>query len=373
MLGIAAGIGGCSLILSMEPEIVLRNIVMGILGIAIAGFLHRQEYVSGALDYDNGKHLLRFWVAVWGGLVISLICVFLPIGGWPFLPVFVLLSLFSTMNIGVLMASVLLMISVLLTEAAAGIFFLYFVSGVFAASLFKNLKSEFTIGIPWFLSMLCLLVCETANIVLTANETLSFEQFLVPIANLIVSSVLLVGILKLFSEKVIYQYRVSYLEWNDTENPLLAEYKQTDKEAYLICVHTAYFCERIAKKLSLDSEALKCAGYYHKMEKKLETLIEEHTFPPAAEAILDEYVNYKGRVNHKETAVLLCADTIVSSIMYLFSQNKDKQVDYEQVIDTVFMKFSDKGTFRDCNITMRELHTMQRIFKEEKLYYDFLR
>ena len=277
------------------------------------------------------------------------------------------------MSVGVLAASVLLMISVFMADAAAGIFFLYFISGIFGASLFRHLKNGFTIGVPWFLSMLCLLVCETANIVLTINEQLSFEQFLVPGANLVVSSVLLLGILKWFSGKVVYQYREFYLEWNDTENPVLTEYKKTDREAYFVCVHTAYFCERIARKLSLDADAIKCAGYYHKMEKEYEVLLEEHHFPPMAKLILQEYHTRKNAVIHKETAVLLCSNSIVNSMMYVFSKNKDKQPDYDQVIDTVLKKFHEAGTFRNCNISMQELNTMQKIFKEEKLYYDFLR
>ena len=80
---------------------------------------------------------------------------------------------------------------------SVGIFFLYFISGVFAACLFQHLEQEFAIGIPLFLSLFCLLLCETANVVLLANEHLSLEQFLVPAANLIVSGILLLGILKI--------------------------------------------------------------------------------------------------------------------------------------------------------------------------------
>lgn len=373
MIIAGAGIYGYSFIGQVGMEITLRNIVMSILGIAIIGYLHRLDYVSDMLDYNNGEHLMRFWMALWCGMVIAFACVFLPVGGWPFLPIYVLLSLVGNMSAGVLAASVLLMISVFMADAAAGIFFLYFISGIFGASLFRHLKNGFTIGVPWFLSMLCLLVCETANIVLTINEQLSFEQFLVPGANLVVSSVLLLGILKWFSGKVVYQYREFYLEWNDTENPVLAEYKKTDREAYFVCVHTAYFCERIARKLSLDADAIKCAGYYHKMEKEYEVLLEEHHFPPMAKLILQEYHTRKNAVIHKETAVLLCSNSIVNSMMYVFSKNKDKQPDYDQVIDTVFKKFHEAGTFRNCNISMQELNTMQKIFKEEKLYYDFLR
>ena len=90
--------------------------------------------------------------------------------------------------------------------------------------------------------------------VLLANEHLSLEQFLVPAANLIVSGILLLGILKIFSGTVVFRDRVKYLELNDTENQVLVKYREEDRSEYFLCVHTAYFCERIANKLELDRE-----------------------------------------------------------------------------------------------------------------------
>ncbi|MBE5883184.1 MAG: hypothetical protein E7291_01990 [Lachnospiraceae bacterium] len=373
MLLAATGIYIHGLVNSTNMDVILRNMVTVALGIAILGYALRQEYLNYMLAYNNSEHLLRFWVAVVIGLLISFACIFLPMAGWPFLTIYVMLTLYSSLSIGILSGSVLLIIPTLLATATADVFFLYFVSGVFAAYLFRNLENEFTIGIPWLLSMMCLLVCETANIVLVANEHLSFELFVVPIINIIISSILLIGFLKIFSATVVYQYRESYLDINDTENPILVEYKQNNRTDYFLCVHTTYFCERIASKLSLDIDALKCAGYYHKLYSKLAGQENAPAFPPQAVAILQEYQEKRNAVEHKETAVLLCADAIVSTIIFMFSKNGDKVLDYEQVIDAVFKKFYDAGTFHNCDITMRELKTMQKIFKEEKLYYDFLR
>lgn len=369
----AGGIYGYGVMYSTSMDVALRNMVTVALGFAILGYAVRQEYLNQMLAYNNCEHLLRFWIFVAIGLMVSFACVFLPTGGWPFLTVFVMLTLYSSLSVGVLSASVLLMIPTLLTKADVGVFFLYFVSGIFAAYLFRKLENEFTIGLPWFLSMLCLFVCETANIVLMANEHLSFELFVIPIINIIISSILLIGFLNIFSRTVVYQYRECYLEINDTEYPVLVEYKQSDREEYFLCVHTAYFCERIAGKLSLDVDALKCAGYYHKLYGKLKDRESAPAFPPGAVRILREYQEKKAAVTHKETAVLLCSNAIVSAMIYMFSRNKEKALDYDPVIDAVFNRFLEAGTFNHCDVTMAELKTMQKIFKEEKLYYDFLR
>lgn len=368
---VTAGVYGYGYFHSMSEVLLMRNTVMTALGVGITGFLYRQDYLAGRLYYDNGAHYGRFWAVFGAGTGLAFICVFLPEQGWPFLPLYVLLTLFSDTVVGVLAASLLLMVSTLLSGVSMEVFSLYFVSGIFGAALFGNLKKGFSVGIPVFLSMLCLLVCETAGTVLVSNEHLSAEAFLLPGANIVVSSVLLLVILKLFSSRVVYKYRERYLELNDPENAILAEYKEQDRSAYFECVHTAYFCERIADRLKMDADALKCAGYYHKMAD-FQEFTEKYDFPPKVREILREYHTGRRLVTRRETAVLLCANTVVNSILFVRSRGEERKVDYGQVIDTVFKKFQKAGTFQECDITMRELMTIEKIFKEEKLYYDFL-
>lgn len=367
----AAGIYGISVWRKTAFETTLSCMVMAVLGIAVTGFHLRRQYLNDELSYDNDEHLLRFWTCFMIGLAAAFICTFLPASGWPFLALFVLLALFSNTGTGILGASTLLMIPVLVNGASAAVFFLYFVSGAFAVTLFRDMDKEFKIGIPLLLSLLCLFICETANVVLPANARLNFELFVVPAVNIIISCILLVGILKLFSTMVVYRYREKYFELNDTENQLLSHYKERARADYFQCVHTAYFCERIAQKLLLDVDALKCAGYYHKWGEELLALLEEKKFPPKAAGILKEFAEKS--YTQKETAVLVCADAVVSSIIYMFSKGQDKGIDYEQIIDAVFKRFMEKRTFRQCDISEKELNIIQKIFKEEKLYYDFLR
>ena len=355
----------------LSSENALRDAVMTALGLAVAGFFLRREVLDARLDYDNGEHPLRFWIAVGCSLIFSLACAFLPAAGWPYLAVFVVLSLFSNLSVGIVFSSVFLMIATLWGQPV-GIFFLYFISGVFAACLFQHLEQEFAIGIPLFLSLLCLLLCETANVVLLANEHLSLEQFLVPAANLIVSGILLLGILKIFSGTVAFKDRVLYLELNDTENPVLVKYREEDRNEYFLCVHTAYFCERIATKLDLDKDALKCAGLYHKKGWELMQETPGMTFPEGAEEILAEYKGTR-KYTKAETAVLYCSDAVVSAILLLLQKEPQKKPDYDQVIDRIFERIREKGIFSESDLSLRDWNRMQKIFKEEKLYYDFLR
>lgn len=371
-------LGACGMwllgeIRQLPSDRLLGNCVMTVLGLAVTGFHFRREYADGALDYNNAEHVGRYWLCMGIGLLAAFVCAFLPAGGWPFLPVFVMLSLFSNLGTGVLSSSVLLLTAVLLSGAQSGsfegIYALYLVSGVFAATLFRHLENDFKVGIPLFLSLLCLLVCETANLVLVANARPDFELFVIPIVNIIISSVLLLGLLKLFFSMVIYHDREKYLDINDVENPMLVQLRQEHREKYMNCIHTAYFCERLARQLDLDVDALKSAAYYHWMEEETE---QEKQFPTAVREIMCDYRGRRHGIQRRETAVLLCADTVVESVTYVLGQGKDKQVDYDRVIDLVFERLSEGGTFDGCDISVKELHDMQKVFKEEKLYYDFL-
>lgn len=352
---------------------LLGNCIMALMGLAVIGFQFRREYLKNTLDYNNKEHVARFWFCVFIGLLAVCACGFLPVGGWPFLAVFLMLALFSNMSTGITAGAMLLMAAVMISGGTVGSFVLYMVSGVFVTALFQHMRSDFKIGIPLFLSVLCLLVCETANVILVANARPDLELFVIPIANMIVSSILLLGCLKLFFSIVIYQYREKYLELNDTGNPVLVDMKQQNKEEYLHSIHTAYFCERIARRLELDADALKCAGYYYRVGEDLGKLMEERNFPPAVKEILTEYMTRRKRVTKKETAVLVCSEVVLGSVLLTLRQESGGRVDFDRIIDMLFQKLLNDGIFNSCNITVEELRTMQKIFKEEKLYYDFLR
>ena len=370
-------LGGCGVLLvewlrNTEPDRLLSDLVMTTVGLAVIGFQLRQEYVRGNLDYNNEKYPFRFWLCVCIGLMIAFACVFLPAAGWPFLTIFVMLALFSNMSTGILASSVLLMISVILSGATMNYFAIYFVSGCFAVALFQHLEIDFAIGIPLTMSILCLLVCETANVMLLTNARPDVEMFLIPAANIIINSIMLVVGLKLFSSMVIYQYRVNYLEINDMENDALVKFKEKSRDDYFICIHTAHFCDLICKKLDMDENMLKCAAYYHRIGEELPGLMISKHFPPKLREILEEYETKKPPKN-KETVILACSDKVVSSITRKLRENGDTPIDYKAFIDELFEKLINDGYFWQCNMSMQEFRAMHQIFREEKLYYDFLR
>ena len=59
--------------------------------------------------------------------------------------------------------------------------------------------------------------------------------------------------------------------------------------------------------------------------------------------------------------------------MYLFEIKPGKQIDYEEVIDSIFHKLLLSDKLVKSNISLAQMNCMKRLFIKEKLYYDFLR
>ncbi len=385
MAAAVAGIWLIGTLLKTGQDTLLRNMVMTAMGMAILGLLVRQEAAEHMLQYDNGEHVMRFMVCLGICLITALACVVLPAGAWPFLVIYIALALYGSTFIGAASGTVLLMITVLGSGAEVNILVMYLISGIIGVSLFRRLDAEFKVGVPLAISLMALLVCVTANVVLFANERLEPELFVIPAANVIISGILLLGILKVFSQSVIYRYRVIYMELTAPECELLTRLKEEAREEYYQSMHTSYFCERIAGRLGLDVQAVKAAGFYHKigvlyqdqehqdMGQALTALFEQRHFPPVMQEILKEYLLHDRMVKRKETAVLIMADAVTVSMIHLLSANKGRELDYDKIIDSVFRIKLESGVLSQCLISMQEITQMKKIFKEEKLYYDFLR
>ena len=359
---------------------LLRNAILAGTGGFLTCFLFLSEKDRLSEKNASPARTSRFAVSYGICLVVSLCCAFLPPAGWPFLVVFVMMSLFCGFLPGICGGISFLTFSVLLSGADVGVFALYALTGLLGACLFSRLDEKYRIALPLFVSLSFLFAAETACVVLFANETLKWELFLIPALNVIISLILLLILLKVYSGMEIFKYRIKYLEINDQEFELLVNIKEKDKNVYYRAVHAAYFSERISQALSLDADAAKTAAYYanagilyKEPEKDLEKEFVSYGFPPYARQLLRELTGKNTGIRHKEAAVVYMADAVISSILYLFEKKQDTKTDYAAVIETVFQKKWESGSLKNSELTFAEWNRMKKIFKEEKLYYDFLR
>lgn len=364
-----------------EMEEMLRNTVMVMTGTGMVIFSFAMEEINKRFIYRNEGRYGRFSLMYLGGLLAAVFLPYLPVTGWPFLVIFVLLGVFSDTATGVMAGSVCLLLSVHFAGGDFAIFWLYFVSGVVGCLVFSMLDDEFRVMLPLFISLAVLTLCLTANEILFTPVKLSAAQFLIPVINLLVCCILLLISLKIFSSAVIHRNREKYMEINDPEFPLLVQLKDMSKEEYYHAVHTAYLSDRIARRLELDDAAAKACAYYHRIGRlrgentweNVSAICNEYHFPPNTKKILKEYVDESEKVVSKETIVVLFADCIVSSILYLFEKDPTAQLDYAQLINTVFQKKLETDELWWNEISLSQIREMKKIFIEEKLYYDFLR
>lgn len=344
-------------------------------------FSFSASVTNNTLYGDNTQHPIRFCFIYILMLLLSLGFTAMPIAAWPYTAVFALLVLMSNISTGIVAGMVCLTIS-LFFEGSISIsyFMVYMLCGVLVSILLGNLDKEFKIAMPLVITE-TVLFSSLSVIVITQNENLDIETFIYPSVNAAITLILLFIALKVYSSKVVFVESDRYLDINDPECEILNTLKMKVPDEYYKSIHVAYFCDRLARKLGMDENVLKCAGYYHRVGSivgdnswaNTYKICEEQELPEEVISILSEFLSDKVKLVHAETAVLFMSECIVSSVMYLFSKDKNIQLELSSLVEAIFKQRIDTGIFNSCNITMKQFEDMKTVFVEEKLYYDFLR
>ncbi|MBQ7067196.1 MAG: hypothetical protein IJN92_10295 [Lachnospiraceae bacterium] len=366
---------GCYLLKKPVDEIIRNMIVTIVLSLIVVLSLA----VSGqkkSLFFNNFEHLGRFFTCYILGLLFSVSAIFLPLKVLPILLPAIFLSLTSNTIAGSIAYVNLVFMMLFFSDMSSYGFFMCIFVGLAGMALFQNIDEEYLVNGAMFASLILLFIGETAFLILFDKQKISLDAFVLPMMNVCISLVALIVFLRIYSSKIVHKYRDRYQEINDPDFILLAKLKDESPKEYYHAVHTAYFCDKIARKIGANFYLAKAGGYYHKIGKGLNKTLEiaeEYKFPPELIELLTEYGDKDKKITKKETALVLFADGVVSSITYLLEKDKKATLDYKQVVDIVFEKKLESEILNQCNITMNELTIMRNLFVEEKLYYDFLR
>ena len=145
MSGVIAGLG--SSFYDCKSGEIICNTIMVFLGTGVVIFALVASELYDLYFYKNKGRYAKFILFYLSGLILALLFPLIPVGGWPFLVIFVLLSLFSNSICGLIAGSVCLMLSIML-ENGGGYqeFFLYFLSGLVGIMVFSRLNTEFRVG-----------------------------------------------------------------------------------------------------------------------------------------------------------------------------------------------------------------------------------
>jgi membrane-associated HD superfamily phosphohydrolase len=374
--------GGAAYLYGKEYMEMIRITVAALLGCGVVIFLYAEGREKNNLLQDNAEHFARFFGFYLLALVVAALFPLLPEAGWPYLVVFVVLGLSSNQQTGICAGATLLTVSLLLTNMPTfSVFFTYLLSGAVGAVLFAYIDESFRVALPLFVSIMIKLVAITVNLVMTGQTEVTFETLFIVASNLLVCVLLLLVFLRYYSTNVVNLAYNKYMLINDPECPILVELKRHSRNDYYQAVHTAYLSDKIAKKLGFDDMAAKACGYYHKIgilkgENSWEAINEicrAYRFPKPAITLLKEYTDRDTDIVSKEAVVVLFADTLVASLLYLFSKDPTVKPDYAQIIDAIYEKKFESGIIDKSQISMGEIKEIRRLLKEEHLYYDFLR
>lgn len=372
-----------SYLYGLKPENIIRNTFTGFLCGGILIYMLNDATVRNLFSYDNGQKRNRFIFAYYCSLIISMFLPLITAEIWPFVFIYLLLGLFSTNEIGLFSGSMLVMFSVILEkDGGYSEFFIYFVAGAVILVLLRDLTETTKLGAALFISMALLFTLLVAYDILFQNRTFSFTMLIAPLVNIIISLILTLVLLNIFGVYVIRKSNDRYMDINDTEYPLLVQLKSKDKDAYFRAIHIAYLSERIALDLGLNARAVKTMSYYYKIgvidgSKSWEDVKHfyiENNFPQEAIDYLKEYIqNDKSKQLSKEAAIIFMCETLIASITYLFEKDKDAKINYDELIDKIFLHKMESRELYNYEISLYELERMKKLMKKEKLYYDFLR
>ena len=376
---------GVSVLTDKSYEMVLRNTIVSLIISGTNLFMLSDAYSRGkeAFLYDNYYHGRRFALVYLVMIVLSCSFSLVPNQLWPYMSLFVILSLLSNAEIGMISGIGFVIISVLL-ESGGNIaeLFMYVIAGCVAIAVFRDLKENTNVRIPIAISLMMQAVLLMAFNILFQNRTLSFVLFILPVINLMINLVILLIFLNVFGLYVIRKTNDRYMEVNDSEFSLLVRLKEEKKEEYFRAIHTAYLAERIAIGLGLNLRAVKNCSYYHRigmLENKttweeVKHFYEDNSFPIEAIPFLKEYIDpQKGAVRTTESLAVNVSESLISSLMELFKYNKELKLDYDKMIDNILDKKIETGELLNYDVSYRQYDQIRKILKKEKLYYDFLR
>lgn len=344
-------------------------------------FVYGYEFNSDGLDYDNRERPYRFLLAYCCSLILSLLFPFIDRGGWLFVSLGIALALFSNSVVGICMVSELITVSTLLSQSPGLYTFLvYFMAAVISIVVFKNIDENFNVGGSIFISMTSLFVLEVAGFIFLENKEFSAEQFIYPIVNIVINSIIMFVVLKYFNEYVVNRFRNRYLELNDQENATLISLREKSEEEYWRSIHTAYLTERIANACGLNVDVAKNLAYYHRIkpafsysEEEMVDFVMKNHFPPEAAKTLLDFSDKSKPIIIKEAAVVYLSDKLMSTLMMIFKKNKKQVVDYKELIEALLMKQQIQDALEDSQLSRSDFNNVREIMLREVLYYDFLR
>ena len=370
-----------SFITGFELELFIRNlIIVGLLTILLM-YVVESDYKDGFFIFNNTHFIKRYIITYCLCALVAGVCAFIPSSGWIYLAVFVSLGVYSSRMCGFVSGFLLLCMSILLSGESAFLLIEYAIPGIMGIILFSKINNELKLVYPMLVSVLFqyLMICNGQ--LLLINKTANLAMFVMPLVNVLLSVIILLFTVKILSVNFSYEVSDRLLDVIDLEFELLTDLKNASKNDYDHSIFTAVLCSKMAVKIGLSEPLTKALGYYHRIGvirgdnswESVQDILNQHDIPQEVIDLLKEYMNPEKELKSRETVVLLFADTVVSSVKYLFEKNRDVVIDYDKLINSIFDKKIESGVISNSKISYEDINIMREVLVGERLFYDFLK
>lgn len=361
--------------------VLYRNLVLAVFMALLIIFVYLEADRKKLLFSWNNRHMGRF---------TFLVCLFMAflagMGEVPYLaaPVFagaVILTVFSGSYCGLVSYSAMVLQYCILNGLDVAQVIVLLLTGLTGALLFMSLDRNLRYGGILFACLAGDFICYSLFFVMMREGQALGDALLYTGIRLFSALIVLLIVLKILGTVCIYRDDKMLSEINQPDYKLLVELKGVSKQAYFHAIHTAYLCEKLARRIEADVPLAKAGGFYIKIgmlegEDTIRNTIQvasKNKFPSALVRLLKEYgIKNMKRVS-KEAVIVQLSDAMIATISFLFNKDKNASLNYEKIIDIIIKKKMDSGDFEHCDLTMEELCEIKKGFLEEKMYYDFLR
>lgn len=376
---LALGLVYCgTYIWNLDRNHVIGIIVMSLLSIAIIAFYFIQEAIDNKLLFDNKDKIYRFIVCFLVSVIFSMFAPFLPVTAWIFPVLSIALMICSNRLISLITSTYLLILTLMYVNESIYIFILFYVCIVTILFAFDISSPKFKVFHLILIVTSTQLCMTTAMIIMFTTQKMSFEIFVVPLLNLVLSIVILLIVIKFFSSTMIYRDHSRYVILNDQEYELMQALKARDDKLYLNAIHISHLVEKISNELDLDNNLLKSISYYQNIDCLLEDnskdelrkLLNTHRFPKNACISLVDIRELKQPTRKEDTAIFIC-NTIIKKIISM-QENKNSNLNYDDIIESEFKKMLKDNKFINTEFTLKEINSIKIVLKNEGIYYDFL-
>ena len=348
--------------------LIIRNTIMEIFAILSFLYSYDKAVYIGSVKWYNRQSPLRIYIimlicGIAGGLMPLL-----PESVWPIVPIFALISMASDTTTAIIGGISVLLLITGITDCGFGILAIYFLAGVFAVlSTFDTKAPKIT---RLALNIIAELVLYSAMLLFYVREGLTIETIIMPIANIMITTIILYIIIMYIRNHYTEALRNQYKEVEANAKEALDCLKQKHPDLYFKSLHASHFAAIMASEIDCNEELCRLATLYYNADSTDEYRDIYETLPEQ----LREIIGDKNRENEYISIEQMISGVAVSIVDSIYSLDaKERETQFESSVTNAFKKAYEFGRTKRLDITFSQFERLRNKCISEKKYLKLIR